>query len=178
MTDLKRFRLLSATFLFLAALWCGLMTAFALGAGIVLDLSPSRTAGGIVNRALLDALDLASIAVSVLLLCGLFAFSTASKGERGLMLRLTLLALAAGLISRFLITPRLWALREQMPLSMDLVPKESPLRKAWAQLHLVSLFALLVRILSAVALYIVAFGITPPKRTIPALADLDDRVTD
>jgi uncharacterized membrane protein YbhN (UPF0104 family) len=142
------------------------MVAFAFGAGIVLDTAPSRATAGPVNRALLDAVDTFSIVAAAVLLASSFFLSQVTKLERGILLRLLLLALAAALISRFVITPRLSALRDLMPLSMDLVPKESPTRQAWGRLHAVSTLALLVRILCAAALFFVTYRVRDGERNL------------
>ncbi|HQR68637.1 MAG TPA: hypothetical protein PLB02_14700 [Thermoanaerobaculia bacterium] len=68
MTDGARGGLLPGLYLFLAALWAGALSFFAAAAGIVLKTAPSRADGGVVNRALLDVLDLASLLFAALLI--------------------------------------------------------------------------------------------------------------
>jgi len=63
-TDAGRPGLLPGLYLFLAALWAGALAFFAAAAGIVLKTAPTRADGGVVNRALLDVLDVASIVLA------------------------------------------------------------------------------------------------------------------
>lgn len=152
-------RLAHALVLFLAALWCGLLAAFGAGAGIVLATSPSRHAGGIVNRALLDALDVASyVAAGLLLLLLLFGTRGWPKVRRGLALRLLLVAAAAALVSHLLVTPEMVTLRDRMPGPIDVVPKSDPRRAEWGRLHGISAMTLLVRIAAAGGLFAAAYG--------------------
>ena len=171
-------RIVAGLSLFLAALWCGAMGFFAATAGLVLATSTSHHAGGTVNRALLDALDLGSYtAVAVLLLLLLLGSRAGafSKGTRGALLRLLALALAATVASHELVTPQMMELRSRMASAIDLVPETDPLRQEWGRLHGLSSVALLVRILAAAAFFAVLyrrsmpvpqpFVSTPPSRS-------------
>jgi hypothetical protein len=163
-------RIVSALTLFLAALWCGAMIFFAGTAGLVLGTSATRHAGGTVNRALLDALDVGSYAavgiLFLLLLAGDRA-GTLAKGKRGVLLRLLAVALAATLASHELVTPQMMELRERMGSLIDIVPRTDPLRQEWGRLHALSSIALLVRILSAMAFFGVLFSALVPRRETP-----------
>lgn len=150
-----------AFFLFLAGLWCGALLFFAsFGARLVLKTSPSRHAGGLVNRALLDALDLASFGAAGLLLI-LWLLFRASDPPRALgtrlVPRLLLVAAAAAFASYFVITPEMQAARERMGAPIDAVPREHPARRAWGRLHGFSTVALLVRLLATGGLFALAY---------------------
>ncbi len=149
--------LVRAASLFLSAGWFGAVAFFALaGARIVLRVSASRHAGGAVNRALLDSLDLLSLVAAFLLLAAALHLgrkSAISSGARALAVRLSLLAAAAAAASLFVITPEMWQLRGRMPMAIELVPKDDPLRMAWGRLHGVSTLALLVRVAAAAGLF-------------------------
>jgi cytochrome bd-type quinol oxidase subunit 2 len=151
--------ILRSAALFLAAAWFGAMTFFAAGgARIVLDTSTSRHAAGAVNRALLDRLDLVSAVVAVLLLAAAIALGARgeiSNSARGWAVRLALVAAAAAFASGLVITPRMWELRARMPMTIDLVPKDDPVRVAWGRLHGVSTLALLARVAAAAGLFAV-----------------------
>lgn len=152
-------RLVHGLVLFLSALWCGLLAAFGAGAGIVLRAAPTRSDGGAVNRALLDALDVASYAAAGLLLLLILAGGRSwPRVRRGLALRLVLVAAAATLVSHLLVTPEMVALRDRMPVAIEAVPKDDPLRARWGRLHGISAMTLLVRIAASAALFAVAYG--------------------
>jgi len=160
-------RIVPAMTLFLPALWCGAMGFFAATAGLVLATSTTRHAGGTVNRALLDALDIGSYAaVGVLFLLLLLGDRAGSftKGRRGALLRLLAVALAATVASHQLVTPQMMELRGRMGFLIDLVPKSDPLRQEWGRLHALSSVALLVRILSAAAFFGIVFAALVPRR--------------
>jgi hypothetical protein len=160
-------RILPAVTLFLAALWCGALGFFAATAGLVLTTSTTRHAGGTVNRALLDALDVGSYAVIailfVLLLLGDRA-ETFTRGTRGALLRLLAVALAATVASHEIVTPQMMELRDRMGTIIDLVPKSDPLRREWGRLHAFSAIALLVRIVSAAVFFGILFRALVPRR--------------
>lgn len=170
-------RFLFGLYLFAVALWGGAMCFFAAaGARIVLETSTTRHAGGTVNRALLDALDLATFGACGFLFV-LFLFLDREAGwtrrSRGLTLRLLGISVIAALASSYVITPEMVALRDRMGTIIDLVPKADPLRHQWGRLHAVSSVALLVRILSSAALFglgLSAFSrrfLTPPPASAP-----------
>src|SRR5205085_5588930 len=137
-------------YLFVAALWCGALVAFAAGgARIVLHPSPTRQAGGAVNRALLDALDVASYAALALLVVLFLLIDRATplaRMPRAFTIRLLVVALAATIVSHLLVTPELAALRDRMGGVLDAVPPGDALRQQWGRLHALSVFALLLRI--------------------------------
>jgi hypothetical protein len=143
--------------LFGSALWCGALLFFAVaGARIVLQTAGSRHLGGVVNRALLDALDVASFGMVALLLALVLVARTAKEPPplpTGLIVRLLIVALAGAFASLLVITPEMVALRDRMPVAIDLVDKGDPLRQAWGRLHGISSLALGVRILSAGAIF-------------------------
>jgi hypothetical protein len=158
---------LRALALFVASGWCGAMLFFAWpGAGLVLTTSPSRNAGGTVNRALLDALDLASFGATALLLCGLLVLDRLEplpRIRRSLAIRLVVFAAAAAFASHVVITPEMMALRDQMPTILDLVPRTDPLRQTWGRLHALSSLTLLSRIAAAATVV----ALLQPPRTRP-----------
>ena len=109
---------LAGAWLFVAALWCGMLAFFgAFGARTVLLTAPSRHAAGAVNRALLDGLDAVSLGAVALLLVGVVVWNRArpwSPRARGLGLRLLAIAAVAAIASLYVITPEMMALRDRM----------------------------------------------------------------
>ena len=146
--------------LFFSALWCGALLFFAAaGARIVLDTAGSRHVGGLVNRALLDALDVGSFGlVAVLFALVLVARRSGEEAAVpvGLIVRLLVAALAGAFASLLVITPEMVSLRDRMPMAIDLVDKSDPLRKAWGRLHGYSSFALAVRVLASAGIFFLA----------------------
>jgi hypothetical protein len=143
-------------YLFLAALWCGVLTAFAGGAGIVLRASPSRSAGGAVNRALVDAVDESSYVAIGLLFVLFFVVERSggfSKLARGLTIRLLVVAAAATIVSHLLVTPELAALRDRASVALDALAKDDPIRRDFGRLHGLSALALLLRMGCAAGIF-------------------------
>ena len=159
--------LLAGTWLFVAALWCGMLAFFGLfGARTVLRTAPSRHAAGAVNRALLDGLDAVSLGAAVLLVVGLVFWSRAepwSPRARGLALRLLAVAAVAAIASLYVITPEMMALRERMG-DIDLVLKTDPLRQQWGRLHGLSSLTLLVRLAAGIGAFTAGFSQLGPGR--------------
>jgi len=151
-------------YLFLTALWTGALLAFAGGAGLVLRASPTRADGGVVNRALLDLLDVASLALAGLLLVLAVALNRTrpwSRTVRGFSLRLLAVAAVAAFVSLYLVTPEMVALRAKAGAAFDLLPATDPLRRAWGRLHGLSLLTLLVRLVCAATAFALAFAQRP-----------------
>jgi len=124
-TDAGRPGLLPGLYLFLAALWAGALAFFAAAAGIVLKTAPTRADGGVVNRALLDVLDVASIVLAALLLVLAAVLDRRrpwSRAARGLSIRLLVLAAVAAFVSLYLITPEMVALRAKAGSLFDSLP--------------------------------------------------------
>jgi len=147
---------LAGLYLFLAGLWAGALSFFAFGAGIVLRTAPTRADGGVVNRALLDALDVASLALAgtLLVLLLLLARGGGWGGtSRALALRLLALGAVAAFVSLYLITPEMVALRSKAGPLFDSLPATDPLRRAWGRLHALSSLTLVVRIFAAAAAF-------------------------
>ncbi|MFI5180877.1 MAG: DUF4149 domain-containing protein [Thermoanaerobaculia bacterium] len=145
-------RPLQGVYLFLAGLWTGALTFFAAAAGIVLRTAPTRADGGVVNRALLDALDVGSLVLAAALLVLLALLSRGggwSGTSRAIALRLLLLGAVAAFVSLYLITPEMVALRSKAGPLFESLPAVDPLRRAWGRLHALSSLTLLVRIVSA-----------------------------
>jgi uncharacterized protein DUF4149 len=157
---------LAGTWLFVAALWCGMLAFFgAFGARTVLLTAPSRHAAGAVNRALLDELDAVTIGAVVLLLAGIVVWNRArpwSPRARGLGLRLLAIAAVAAIASLYVITPEMMALRDRMG-TIDLVAKTDPLRQEWGRLHGLSSLTLVVRLAAAVGAFVAAFSQLGPQ---------------
>ncbi len=157
-------RALAGTFLFVAALWCGMLAFFgAFGARIVLETSPSRGAGGAVNGALLDVLDAASLGAAVLLGIGLLAWNRArpwTGRARGYAVRLIAIGAVAAAASLFVVTPEMIERRARMG-PIELVPKTDPVRIAWGRLHGVSAVTLLVRLAAAAGIFAAGFSQLP-----------------
>ncbi len=157
-------RALAGTFLFVAALWCGMLAFFgAFGARIVLETSPSRGAGGAVNGALLDVLDAASLGAAVLLGIGLLAWNRArpwTGRARGYTVRLIAIGAVAAAASLFVVTPEMIERRARMG-PIELVPKTDPVRIAWGRLHGVSSVTLLVRLAAAAGIFVAGFSQLP-----------------
>lgn len=156
----------TALLLVLGAL-TGALLFFAAGAGTVLVESPSRHAGGAVNRALLDLLDLSTYgasALAFLLVLVLDRVEPLAKVQKGLVLRLLAVLAAAAFASHEVITPQMMALRDRLPTLIDLLPAGDPGRKAWGRLHAFSSGALLVRIVTSASLFLLLSR--KPRRTI------------
>ena len=155
---------LAGAWLFVSALWCGMLAFFgAFGARTVLLTAPSRNAAGLVNRALLDGLDVMSLGAVVLLLLGFVAWHRArpwSPRARGLVLRILAVAAVAAIASLYVITPEMMALRDKMGV-IDLVAKTDPLRREWGRLHGLSALTLIVRLLAAAFAFAVGFTQLP-----------------
>ncbi len=159
---------LPGLFLFLAGLWTGALAFFAFGAGIVLKTAPTRADGGVVNRALLDALDVASLALAaaLLLVLGLLARRGTWAGtSRALAVRLLALGAVAAFVSLYLITPEMVALRSRAGPLFDSLPAADPLRRAWGRLHALSALSLLLRILAAAAAFALGLRAGRPAAT-------------
>ncbi len=147
---------LQGLFLFLAGLWAGALAFFAVGAGIVLRAAPTRADGGVVNRALLDALDVGSLALAaaLLVLVPLLARGGGWRGtSRALAVRLLALGAIAAFVSLYLVTPEMVALRSKAGPLFESLPAADPLRRAWGRLHALSSLTLLLRIVAAAAAF-------------------------
>lgn len=148
---------LQGVFLFLSAFWTGSLAFFAVSAGIVLRTAPTRADGGVVNRALLDALDVASLALAAALLVLLLLLARGGGWggtSRALALRLLALGAVAAFVSLYLITPEMVALRSKAGPLFDSLPAADPLRRAWGRLHALSSLTLVVRIVAAAAAFV------------------------
>ncbi|HRY42859.1 MAG TPA: hypothetical protein P5164_02830 [Thermoanaerobaculia bacterium] len=146
----------TALLLVLGAL-LGALVFFAGAAGTVLRESPSRHAGGAVNRALLDLLDLSTYgvaAVAFVLVLVLDRVEPFGKVQKGLALRLLAVLAAAAFASHEVITPQMMSLRDRLPTLIDLLPAGDPGRKAWGRLHGFSSGILVVRIATAAFLFL------------------------
>jgi hypothetical protein len=155
---------LAGTWLFVAALWCGMLAFFsAFGARTVLMTAPSRHAAGAVNRALLDGLDAVSLGAAAVLLLGTAFWNRArpwSPRARGLVLRLLAVSFVAAITSLYVITPEMMALRDRMG-AIDLVAKTDPLRQEWGRLHGLSALTVVVRLLAGMGAFAAAFSQLP-----------------
>ena len=144
--------------LLLLGAFTGALLFFAGTAGTVLRESPSRHAGGGVNRALLDVLDVASYAAAAaafLLVLLLDRVDPLEKVQKGLALRLLAVVAAAAFASHEVITPQMMALRDRLPTLIDLLPAADPGRREWGRLHAFSSGVLLVRLLASATLFVV-----------------------
>jgi len=160
-------------YLFLSALWAGALLFFAGAAGIVLRTSPTRADGGLVNRALLDAVDVFSLAAAGLLLVLFFATNRGRPWgpvARGAALRLLAIGAVAAFVSLYLVTPEMVSLRQKAGPEFDLLTGTDPLRKAWGRLHGLSSLTLLVRIVCAAAAFFVGFSQAGRREAPPAAA--------
>ena len=160
MTDAGRPGLLPGLYLFLAALWAGALAFFASAAGIVLKTAPTRADGGVVNRALLDVLDVASIVLAALLLVLVAVLDRRrpwSRAARGVSIRLLVLAAVAAFVSLYLITPEMVALRAKAGSLFDSLPPSDPLRRGWSRLHALSSLTLVLRLAAAAATFVLGF---------------------
>ena len=160
----KGTRALAGTFLFVAALWCGMLTFFGtFGARVVLDTSPSRHAAGAVNKVLLDVLDAASLGAVLLLAAGLLLWNRArpwTARARGYAVRFLAVAAVAAAASLFVVTPEMMERRARMG-PIDLVAKDDPARVAWGRLHGVSALTLLVRLAASAGIFAAGFTQLP-----------------
>lgn len=160
----RRGRALAGGFLFVAALWCGMLAFFgAFGARVVLETSPSRHAAGAVNRVLLDVLDASSLGAVLLLGIGLAAWNRArpwSARARGYAVRLLAIGAVAAAASLFVVTPEMMERRALMG-PIDLVSKDDAARVAWGRLHGVSAVTLLVRLVASAGVFAAGFSQLP-----------------
>ena len=159
-----RSRALAEGFLFVAALWCGMLAFFgAFGARVVLVTSPSRHAAGAVNAVLLDVLDAASLGAALLLGLLLVLWNRArpwTARARGYALRFLLIAAVAAAASLFVVTPEMMERRARMG-PIDLLPKDDAARVAWGRLHGVSALTLLVRLAASAGVFAAGFSQLP-----------------
>lgn len=158
---------LRSALLLLLGAFTGALLFFAGTAGVVLREAPSRHAGGTVNRALLDVLDVATYAIAALaflLVLLLDRIEPLTKMQKGLALRLLAVVAAAAFASHEVITPQMMSLRDRLPSLIDLLPATDAGRKEWGRLHAFSSAILLVRILAAAALFLLLSR--KPRRTI------------
>ena len=142
--------------LFVAGSWAGAMGFFGIVAGIVLSASPSRHAGGTVNRMLLDVVDLWSYVAAALLLALVLVLDRLeplTPLQKAVSIRLLALAAAAAFASHEVITPEMMSLRDRMPSLIDLTPASDPLRRAWGRLHAFSSGTLVVRLAAVAAVF-------------------------
>ncbi len=173
--SLERFTRASAlrtALLLLLGTYTGALGFFAGTAGTVLTESPSRHAGGAVNRALLDVLDLTSYAgaaLAFLLVLLLDRVEPLTKVQKGLALRLLAVIAAAAFASHEVITPQMMALRDRLPALVDLLPQADPGRREWGRLHAFSSIVLLVRLLASTVLFVLVSR--KPRRTIAVAAN-------
>lgn len=163
---------LRTALLLLLGVFTGALLFFAGTAGTVLRESPSRHAGGAVNRALLDVLDLSSYAAAALaflLVLLLDRVEPLPKVQKGLALRLLVVVAAAAFASHEVITPQMMALRDRLPTLVELLSRADPARKEWGRLHAFSSAVLLVRLLASTALFVLLSR--KPRRTIAVTAN-------
>ncbi len=163
----SRHAALTAIFLFLSAFWAGVLGFFlAFGARIVLLTSPSRHAGGLVNRSLLDALDGFSVGAGAVLVAVFLAIREDpgwTAFRKALALRLLALSLVAALASGVLITPAMSKIRERRGPDLFLASREDPDLRDWGRLHGLSFVALLTRVLSVVGVFALAYPRGPSQ---------------
>jgi glucan phosphoethanolaminetransferase (alkaline phosphatase superfamily) len=159
-----RARALAGGFLFVAALWCGMLAFFgAFGAFVVLETSPSRHAAGAVNAALLDALDAVSLGAVLVLALGLVLWNRLrpwTARARGYAVRFLAVAAVAAAASLFVVTPEMMERRARMG-PIDVVPKDDAARVAWGRLHGVSALTLLVRLAASAGVFAAGFSQLP-----------------
>jgi len=164
-----RLRTRAAIHLLLSGLWAGGLAFFAGAAGVVLRTAPSRADGGVINRALLDLLDVASLAAAGTLVVLLVSWNRVrpwGKTARGLSLRLLAVAAVAAFVSLYLITPEMVALRAKAGPLFDSLPAADPLRRAWSRLHGLSSLTLVLRFLAAVAVFALGFREATAEETV------------
>ena len=162
---------LRTALLFVFGAYAGALLSFAGAAGVVLRTSPSRHAGGGVNRALLDLLDVTSYAVAAvafLLVLLLDRVEPLAKVQKGVVLRLLAVVAAAAFASHEVVTPQMLALRDRLPTLIDFLPATDPARRDWGRLHAFSSGILVVRIVAAAALFLVLSR--KPRRTLAVAA--------
>ncbi|HTS01628.1 MAG TPA: DUF4149 domain-containing protein [Thermoanaerobaculia bacterium] len=157
-------RALAGGFLFVAALWFGMLAFFGgFGAFVVLETAPSRHAAGAVNAALLDGLDAVSLGAASVLALGLVLWNRArpwTARARGYAVRFLAVAAVAAAASLFVVTPEMMERRARMG-PIDLVPREDPARVAWGRLHAVSALTLLVRLAGSAGAFAAGFSQLP-----------------
>ena len=152
------------------SLWLGIMLMFSLGvapAAFSVLKNEQRKAGDIVNLAL-GGTEIAGIGFGVALLLLLLL----SKEPRTKLFKLeaALLALMtlAMLLSKFVVSARLHALREQYGETLQTLVASDPARLAFNQLHQYSVWLMSFAMLSALLLIILLIRYTPARQPVHA----------
>ncbi len=146
------------------SLWLGLMLMFSVGvapAAFSVLKDQQRRAGDIVNLAL-GGTEVAGLICGVLLLLLLFV----SKEQRGKLFNLeaALLALMtlAMLVSKFVVSARLHALRAEFGDALQTMAASEPAKVAFNQLHQYSVWLMSFDMLAALVLIVLLIRSAPP----------------
>ncbi len=150
----------------IVSLWLGLMLMFSVGvapAAFSVLKDQQRKAGDIVNLAL-GGTEIAGIICGVLLLLLLFV----SKEQRGRLFKVEALLLAlmtlALLVSKFVVSARLHAMRAEFGEALQTMAASEPAKLAFNQLHQYSVWLLSFDMLAALVLIVLLIRVTPAPR--------------
>ncbi len=151
----------------MVSLWLGLMLMFSVGvapAAFSVLKDQQRKAGDIVNLAL-GGTELAGIICGVLLLLLLFL----SKEQRGKLFNVEALLLAlmtvAMLVSRFVVSAKLHAMRAEFGEALQTLAASEPAKVAFNQLHQYSVWLMSFDMLAALVLIVLLIRATPDPKT-------------
>lgn len=155
------------TRLAILSLWLGIMLMFSVGvapAAFSVLKNEQRKAGDIVNLALAGT-ETAGIGFGIVLLL----FLLLSKEERGKLFKLeaALLALMtlAMLLSKFVVSAKLHAMREQYGETLQTLAASDPARHSFNQLHQYSVWLMSFDMLAALLLIVLLIRYTPPRQS-------------
>lgn len=151
----------------IVSFWLGLMLMFSIGvapAAFSVLKDQQRKAGDIVNLAL-GGTEIAGLICGVLLLLLLFV----SKEPRGKLFKVEALLLAlmtlAMLVSKFVVSAKLHAMRTEFGEALQTMAATEPARVAFNQLHQYSVWLMSFAMLAALALSVVLIRVSPAPKT-------------
>jgi hypothetical protein len=150
----------------IVSLWLGLMLMFSVGvapAAFTVLHDQQRKAGDIVNLAL-GGTEIAGIVLGVLLLLLLFL----SKEPRGRLFKAEAAVLAlmtlSMLVSKFVVSARLHALREQFGEALQTLAATDPAKVTFNQLHQYSVWLMSAAMLGALVLIVLLIRNAPQSK--------------
>jgi hypothetical protein len=115
---------------------------------------PSRSLAGDLNGRVFETLGIELSVASALFLVAVVLIRRQEEipvAKRLLLTRLPFLSLAAAVVGRWIVAPRMQQLREAMPFTIDQLPPNSPLREQFGKLHGMSSALLVVSLAAGLA---------------------------
>lgn len=150
----------------IVSFWLGIMVMFSVGvapAAFFILKDQQRKAGDIVNLAL-GGTEIAGIALGLVLLVLLFL----SKEQRGRLFQIEALTLAlmtlTMLISKFVVSAKLHAMREQFGETLQTMAASEPAKVAFNQLHQYSVWLMSAAMLGALVLIVLLIRNSPQSK--------------